>query len=248
MKIIAGRAQELPSGVLYEMARYRHRVFIQRLGWDLQSHGRLELDQFDRRDTLYVIAYRRRRVVGIARLLPTHRPYLLGEVFPQLLGELTPPRAADVWELSRFAAFDIVAPCVRAVTARSHRRPSAFALEFLKLVMEVAAKAGAKRLLSVSPLGIERILKRGCIDFERLGPVLSIDGASLVACAFDLRDASLPRGRDGTASSARPAAMRMPSIVSSRSACGRLSTCGGRPMSAGARVPGASTPRSIEQP
>ena len=247
MKIIAGRAQELPPRVLYEMARYRHRVFIQRLGWHLQTHGRLELDQFDRRDTLYVIAYRRRRVVGIARLLPTHRPYLLGEIFPQLLGELTAPRAADVWELSRFAAFDVVAPCVRSV-ARTHRKPSAFALEFLKVVMEVAAKAGAKRLLSVSPLGIERILKRGCIDFERLGPVLSIDGASLVACAFDLRDAALPRGRDGNASSERPAAVRMPLVVSSRSASGTLTTRGDRPMSAGAHVPGARAPRSIEQP
>lgn len=248
MKIIAGRAQELPPSVLYEMARYRHRVFVQRLGWDLQTHGRLELDQFDRRDTLYVVAYRKRRVVGIARLLPTHRPYLLGEVFPQLLGELTAPQSADVWELSRFAALDIVAPCVRSAVPSSHRKPSAFALEFLKLVMEVAAKAGAKRLLSVSPLGIERILARGCIDFERLGPVLSIEGASLVACAFNLREASLSRGRDGTAASARPVAMRMPSVVSNRSVCHRRSVRAGRAVAADAHATGVDTPRSVEQP
>src|ERR1700752_59202 len=90
------------------VARYRHRVFVEMLGWPLQTreHG-LEFDQFDREDTVYVVARNTiDSVVGTARLLPTSRPYLLGEVFPQLLHGQQLPSAPEVWELSRFAAVD----------------------------------------------------------------------------------------------------------------------------------------------
>lgn len=97
MQIIAGAANQLPAGLLFDMARYRHAVFVERLGWQLQSTGRLELDQFDRRDTAYVIALNSAdNVVGMARLLSTDRPYLLAEVFPQLMAGQPLPRSALV--------------------------------------------------------------------------------------------------------------------------------------------------------
>ena len=84
------------------------KVFVERFGWALHTKNGMESDQFDRQDTVYVVAQDDRgHVSGCARLLPTTRPYLLGEAFPQLLNGLAPPCSPDVWELSRFAAVDL---------------------------------------------------------------------------------------------------------------------------------------------
>ncbi|UUZ50691.1 hypothetical protein LP420_13640 [Massilia sp. B-10] len=75
--------------------------------WDLKTSDGLELDQFDRPDTLYMVSQDELgQVNGCARLLPTSQPYLLGEVFPELMNGLPVPCSPDVWELSRFAAVD----------------------------------------------------------------------------------------------------------------------------------------------
>ncbi len=37
------------------------------------------------------------------RLLPTTGPYMLADVFPQLLRGEDPPKAEHIWEISRFA-------------------------------------------------------------------------------------------------------------------------------------------------
>lgn len=92
MNVISGTTAELPEELLSRVSSYRHKVFVEMLGWELQTQNGVELDQFDRPDTLYVITQDEQgRVNGCARLLPTHRPYLLGEVFPQLLNGLPPP-------------------------------------------------------------------------------------------------------------------------------------------------------------
>ncbi len=42
-------------------------------------------------------------MLGSWRLLPTTGPYMLRDVFPQLLHGVAAPAAADTWEISRFA-------------------------------------------------------------------------------------------------------------------------------------------------
>jgi N-acyl-L-homoserine lactone synthetase len=202
MQIVAGRANELHVGALFDMAHFRYRIFVERLGWRLQTHGRLELDQFDRPDTVYVIARDREgNVVGVARLLSTHRPYLLAEVFPQLLGKASRPHSQDVWELSRFAALDLAA----AVPASATPFDTSLALILLREAMKVAAQNGAKELVSVSPLGIERILRRGDVRFERMAPPLEISGERLFACRIVLEDmASVSRGASDGSSGGPP--------------------------------------------
>ena len=107
MYITAGTTRALSTELFKEVSSYRHKVFVEMLGWQLNTQNGMELDQFDRPDTLYVVSQDEDGCVnGCARLLPTNHPYLLGEVFPQLLNGLPPPCTLDVWELSRFAAVD----------------------------------------------------------------------------------------------------------------------------------------------
>jgi len=108
MEFLAGSSNEIPDNVRSELFHYRYKVFVEQLGWDLDTPHDREKDQFDHHDTLYVIARDiHKQVVGCARLLPTTSSYLLEEVFPQLLNGMPAPKSPEIWELSRFTSFDL---------------------------------------------------------------------------------------------------------------------------------------------
>lgn len=179
MDIISGTQQDLPQYLYSEVARYRRQVFVELLGWDLQTLGGAEKDQFDRPDTVYVVAQDEKGgILGCARLLPTIRPYLLGEVFPQLLNGLPPPCSPDVWELSRFAAIDFSAKPMSALNQFKSR----IAINLLHQSIACAAARGAKRLITVSPIGVERLLRRAGFHAHRAGPPIVSEGHPIFAC------------------------------------------------------------------
>lgn len=179
MQIVTGSYDNLSHGFVFELARYRHRVFVEMMGWELQCKDGLEFDQFDRDDTRYVVSRDEDgRINGCARLLPTTSPYLLGEVFPQLLNGLAPPCAPDVWELSRFAAVDLDS----AGASPLNYGTSPIAVGLLKAALDAAAEQGATRVITVSPLGIERLLRRAGFRAYRAGPPVIVDGRPLFAC------------------------------------------------------------------
>ncbi len=187
MHISSGAPERLPDGLHAALGRYRHTVFIERLGWRLDTPAGVERDQFDRPDTVYVVAQDDGgRITGCARLLPTTRPYLLGEVFPQLLNGLPPPASPDVWELSRFAAVDLnggAAPVGSQFSA-------SIAAALLRESVACAAAHGAKRLISVSPVGVERLIQRAGFRAHRAGPPMIVDGHPIFACLIEVENAS----------------------------------------------------------
>lgn len=186
MEILAGTSEVLTSDVMSGLARYRHRVFVEKLGWNLASEGGLEYDQFDRPDTVYLAARDDDgELVGTARLLRTDRPYLLGEVFPALMGSQPLPCTAEVWELSRFAAVDFQA----TGTGTLQQFSSPVAVGLLKGVLDVAANEGAQRLITVSPLGVERLLRRAGFLAHRAAPPLLINGNPIFACWIEVQGA-----------------------------------------------------------
>lgn len=185
MEIIGGTSESLPTSLFEGIARYRHRVFVETLGWELPAVAGLELDQFDRPDTQYLVAREDDgRLVGTARILPTDQPYLLGEVFPQLMGGAPPPCSADVWEISRFAAVDFA-------QARAHpmiQFASPVTQSLLGEILRQAAAQGVKRLITVSPLGVERLLRRMGCSARRAAPPVLVDGYPLFACWIEVRE------------------------------------------------------------
>ncbi len=181
MNIVTGTPSDLTLEIMAGVARYRHRVFVEKLGWQLRCENALEYDQFDRDDTVYVVAHNQdNEVVGTARLLPTTRPYLLDEVFPQLLHGVAPPHSPDVWELSRFAAVDFSVQTSSALAQFS----SPIAVGLLQASLECAARHGAKRFITVSPLGVERLLRMAGFRAHRLAPPTIIDGNPVFACSI----------------------------------------------------------------
>lgn len=184
MEFIGGTSESLSPEVFEGIARYRHKVFVETLGWELCTREGLELDEFDRPDTIYVAArHDEGQLIGTARLLSTSQPYLLGEIFPQLMGHGVPPRSADVWELSRFAAVDFN----DASTHSMRQFSSPVAVGLLREVLRLASAHGVARLITVSPLGVERLLKRAGFAAHRAAPPIVVGGQPLFACWIEVQ-------------------------------------------------------------
>ena len=123
-------AQMMPS-TRAELTHFRHRVFVQKLGWKVPlARGCAphcddeEVDEYDHDDTVYVtLRGAADAIVGCARLLPATHRYLLADHFRHLVDDLPAAIGTDsgaptgtgivfpgegaasgrVWELSRFA-------------------------------------------------------------------------------------------------------------------------------------------------
>lgn len=171
MNVVSGNQAELPPRLCADLDCYSHNVFVESLRWDLNAPEGIEQDQFDHQDTVYVIARDDEgRINGCARLLPTTGPYLLEEVFPELLNGLSPPSSSKVWELSRFAAVDV------SDTSASPRGQlsSPIAVALLRGTIQVAAQLGAKHLITVSPIGGERLFRASGFLVHRAGPPMVV--------------------------------------------------------------------------
>jgi len=178
-KILAGRATEpgMDWASLDGMFRLRDEVFHKRLGWDVLSQGGLERDKFDDMDPVYLIARaNERRVDGCTRLLPTTGPYMLSDVFPQLLQGEDAPQDAFTWELSRF-------------TANADRNnPQAgigdISLGLMRTAVEYAENHGITRYVAVTSAAMERMLRGIGMPTRRLGEgkAIRIGKVLTVAC------------------------------------------------------------------
>ena len=183
MDVIASKIEELSDAVFSSLANYRHQAVEQALGWELEAKMGEPLDAFDGPDTLYVVARDSAgHVNGCARLLPTDRPYLLGELFPELLGGVALPRSAQVWELSRFSACDFNSQTSAALSQHA----SDVALKLLHGALACAAAHGATRLITLAPISLERLLRRAGLRAHRAAPPAIIDGHPLVACWIEI--------------------------------------------------------------
>jgi N-acyl-L-homoserine lactone synthetase len=134
--------------------RLRHRVFIERQGWQVPTYGGIEYDQFDTPAAKYILWLDNQgHARGVTRLIPTTRPYMVQTLWPQLVdGEL--PQTDSIWEASRFA-------CDRDLDSITRRQVVA---ELICSCQEFGVANGIRKYLSVMPLVIFKhvIMAAGC--------------------------------------------------------------------------------------
>jgi acyl homoserine lactone synthase len=184
MNTMYAKASKLNVIDLNQIFSYRYSVFVERLKWTLPDAGAgLEVDQFDRDSTYHVSLRDASATVGYARLLPTTEPYLLSEVFPELMNGIEIPRSPDVWELSRFCSFDLRSPT-------EHTRQADFwgCRAVLRAAVQCALEHGVRRLIAVSAVAMERILVRLGVNASRASPTMQLHGHSVFAFWIDLDD------------------------------------------------------------
>lgn len=85
------------------MHQHRKSICVDELGWRLPVAGSYEIDAYDRHDTVYLLAFESHepRLLASARLLPTSKPHLMGDLFAGSC-EGGAPQGPHVWEASRF--------------------------------------------------------------------------------------------------------------------------------------------------
>ena len=157
--------------------RMRRHVFIEKLEWSLHQTDSMEFEQYDRVDTVYVIAHDEEEVLGGARLLRTDRSvgvysYVIRDAFQSKLPSLPhnicanePPQSKDVWEMTRFTATG----------------PSNVARDILSAANEFLASKNAESCLFLGPPAFLRMAKSMKFDPTPLGPISGNSDGRFVA-------------------------------------------------------------------
>ena len=103
LHIVDAAQARASDALLRTMFAARKRVFVDLLKWRVPViDGRYEIDQFDDEHATYLLlADAEGGHLGSARLLPTTRPHILGDLFPALC-DGDAPRGDDTWEITRF--------------------------------------------------------------------------------------------------------------------------------------------------
>jgi len=169
------------------MFRLRHEVFKERLDWEVGSSGGRERDMFDDLNPVYIVCEDAGEVLGSWRLLPTTKPYMLKDVFPELLYGKEAPEAPDVWEISRFAVSK------RIVGNESLGTINKVTNLLLDQLFTFAAQRKINRIVAVADVRFERILKRAGLLTFRYGPPMQIGVTRAVSGYADVTDLNLRR-------------------------------------------------------
>ncbi|CAA7625720.1 acyl-homoserine-lactone synthase [Magnetospirillum sp. UT-4] len=190
--LITAQNMHAKQDLLREMFRQRHRVFVERLGWDVPSiNGEEERDEFDRPDTAYlVVSEPSGRVIGSWRLLSTEQPYMASTVFRHLFDGAEPPRAPDIWEISRF----VVEPSGQGTTRAGIDHATGFLFAAL---FECAFTYGVRELVTVEDIAVARLAKK-VLETKPLwhGPVCALGNTRAIVARYPVNGQIVQTLRD----------------------------------------------------
>jgi N-acyl-L-homoserine lactone synthetase len=170
------------GGVLPEIFRFRHRVFIEYAGWDIPSHHGLELDQFDTADALYLLCRDEDSVLrGMCRLIPSTAQYMIKELWADLLGGEAPPSAPEIWEISRFGIDPSLESAERELVSA----------QIVLGCLEFGLACGIEQYYAVMPtLLARRVVSERGWPFSLCGPTRRLGSYRVAAIRMDVTQAA----------------------------------------------------------
>jgi acyl homoserine lactone synthase len=184
------------------MFRLRHKVFKERLDWNVSVAGEMEFDTYDGLGPTYLLALIGRSVVGSVRLLPTTGPNMLANTFSLLLGGNSAPRSPDTSESSRF--------CVDTEYAAELGARGINKMTYMLFagMVEWGLRTSISQIVTVTDVRMERVLRRAGWPLYRIsephiiGDTTAVAGtlkvsenaASLLRAAGNLDTEVLPSG------------------------------------------------------
>lgn len=171
-RLVTGDVELYNTPLADRIYRFRHEFFVENLKWEAcrRPDGR-ERDQFDGPDCFHVIGEDRAEIVSYARLLPTTRPHLLSDLYPEILSGAVAPVGPRIFEWTRHA----VAPRMR-----ESKGAHAFSRAAFGAVACAAEALNIQGLLvQTHPILAERVMDMGW-DVEPLALPTPYDGAILL--------------------------------------------------------------------
>lgn len=177
--ILTLTAADRPSyaAIFETMHLDRKRLFVDLFKWDVPvMDGRLEIDQFDGDQSVYLISIDRDGMHEASlRLLPTTRPHMLDTLFPHLC-PLGVPTGSTVWESTRL--------CLPQRHGAVRRRELRNAL--ISTMVDFALAQRITRYTGVLPDPFRREVLAMGWRAEPLGPPVRIPGGPIGAFAVDI--------------------------------------------------------------
>lgn len=178
---------------LTDMHRLRFRVFRERLDWEVETAGGLEVDSFDALLPTYMLLRANHgAVIGCVRLLPCDGPNMLLNTFPVLLDGKPAPSASDVWESSRFALDQ-----AHGDGAQGAQAIAKFTYELFAGMVEFGLARKLSSIVTVTDVRMERVLRRARWPLQRIGTAHPIGSTKAVAGHLEVSKSALLRLRQG---------------------------------------------------
>ncbi|MET4121159.1 N-acyl-L-homoserine lactone synthetase [Bradyrhizobium sp. JR1.5] len=175
---------------LAEMHRLRYRIFKQRLEWDVQVSGDMEVDEFDVLRPVHLLHRSADgRVQGCVRLLPSTGPTMLRDTFPILLDEQPAPRSDYIWESSRFA-LDVPPDASKASGGLA-----AATYELFAGMVEFGLSIRLTEIVTVTDARMERILRRAGWPLRPIGKARPLGKTLAMAGYLEVSTDALERIR-----------------------------------------------------
>jgi acyl homoserine lactone synthase len=179
------------AGQIQEMHLLRHRVFNERLKWDMPAKGGFEIDTYDADCPDYLLLFGNSgRIEGCVRFLPTTGPTMLHDTFSNLLDGASAPESTTILESSRFALdLPVTAP-------KGHGGIAVGTYTLFAGMIEYALSRGADQIVTVTDARMERILRKVDWSLKRIGRPKQIGNTMAVAGFVDVSTKVLEGIRD----------------------------------------------------
>ncbi|TPW27075.1 GNAT family N-acetyltransferase [Martelella alba] len=183
MYVISGRDAQYYPELIEQAFELRRRIFIEELKWDMpRADAKFEIDQFDTDDAIHHLSVRDGRVVGYQRMLPSDKPHLLTDLFPQLC-KIDSPKGPDIYELTRY--------CVDRPYRQSRREVGSVGSELMVGFIEWGLASGIRKvIIEFETIWVLRAIQLGFF-VQPLGLETQIGNQKIVASLANFDEATL---------------------------------------------------------
>lgn len=146
---------------LVSQYRLRYKLLVDAQYWNLSRFQGMEYDQYDTPASTYLVwKGLNGEVHGSVRVVPTDRPYMIRDIWPDIVGDYPLPNSLSVWEATRF--------CVnRALPGEMRQR---IKHELVLSFLEFGLKNDIQNMIGVMPPKLwDSVFVKSGWDIEFLG-------------------------------------------------------------------------------
>lgn len=174
---------------LPQLLRLRYRQFKERQNYDVRVYKDMEYDQYDTPETVYLVWLDGGQVCGTSRLNPTRGPYMLKDLWGDMIEGHDLPCSSDAWEGTRI--------CIdKALPGQLRER---IKWEIVLGYLEFGLWNGIRRYVGIMQTFIwKRVFIQSGWGAEFLGPEKLIDGIPTRAGQVHVSKDALQRVREKT--------------------------------------------------
>jgi len=149
-----------------KLLKRRYDEFVVRQKYGVPSFNGMEYDQYDTPGAVYFTWHDDKGLIQAGmRILPTHRPYMIKELWPQIVEYIGLPESPTIWEATRFF---IDRNMDQSLRHQAHG-------EILCALLEFAISYGVTNYIAVAPPKLWDYTFRRCgWPAEAVGPVTDI--------------------------------------------------------------------------